>query len=61
MWSSMGVVVCVVDFLLKRCAIQFQILLNTFPRVSSGKNRAEPGQDTAQDTAAQEDHAGTGS
>lgn len=32
MWSSLGVV-CVVDFLLKRRAIQFQIL-NTFPRVA---------------------------
>lgn len=36
MWSSMGVV-CVVDFLLKRCAIQFQILLNTFPRVAESR------------------------
>lgn len=52
MWSSMGVV-CVVDFLLKRCAIQFQILLNTFPRVAeSRKEWHGTGQHgTAQDTA----------
>lgn len=54
---------CVVDFLLKRCAIQFQILLNTF-RVQEimEQDRAEPGEDIAQDTAqAQEDLTGTGS
>lgn len=44
-------VVCVVDFLLKRCAIQFQILLNTFPRVAeSRKEWNRTGQDgTGQD------------
>lgn len=48
MWSSMGVV-CVVDFLLKRCAIQFQILLNTFPRVAeSRKEWNRTGQDRTQ-------------
>lgn len=53
MWSSMGVV-CVVDFLLKRCAIQFQILLNTFPRVAESRKewhrtaRDSTGHSTAQ-------------
>lgn len=52
MWSSMGVV-CVVDFLLKRCAIQFQILPSTFPRVAESRKEwhSTARDSTAQDTA----------